>query len=444
MDQNLCNQSNFKDDNEQNSCNSQAKKEEITCIHHISYKAYGPNNFVKNHVKRYYNESTGETVYEDTPQNSINYDFTHDPYYLHHSYSRDYYHPYFNQINNINKSFSHNRMNSEPPRQFTQNFNNFYCQNKFLQDGPPIKNFKCSNSHTDYINYPDKKLNFNNIMHNCNKFEGSEIIENSPLHKYNLLDPPIFKRNNIKIPSRIPFLIRLDSLDEDRVNMIKTASIIFGRSDNRRKSSSLNLNEMLMNEVAFQLCLRDPLYLVSRQKLIMESREIIRESGHRIQDDINISPFQQAIDINNQTKQISSCSSSNKSLKTIQDAQSINEVRDAPIIPVSNSNEVDPFLIQEETSSVRCRNLMAKYCYDDYDTIHFYKTNGKWPPNVEPSRKAYLRRKSKKFKVIDNHLYSTSTSSERLRLWLKDINAVIEHAPRFHISIFTFIILIFF
>ncbi|XP_032238553.1 NGFI-A-binding protein 1 [Nematostella vectensis] len=82
----------------------------------------------------------------------------------------------------------------------------------------------------------------------------------------------------LKLPP-MDVIIDWEKLDPERQALIREHSKIYGRDDKKRKTSSLNCHEQMINEAAAQLCLRDPTLLVRRDELFTMARRVVRESG---------------------------------------------------------------------------------------------------------------------------------------------------------------------
>lgn len=82
----------------------------------------------------------------------------------------------------------------------------------------------------------------------------------------------------LKLPP-MDVIIDWEKLDPERQQLIREHSRIYGRDDKKRKSTSLNCHEQMINEAAAQLCLRDPTLLVRRDELFTMARRVVRESG---------------------------------------------------------------------------------------------------------------------------------------------------------------------
>ena len=82
----------------------------------------------------------------------------------------------------------------------------------------------------------------------------------------------------LKLPP-MEAIIDWESLDEERKQLIREHSRIYGRDTKKRKTHALNGHEQMINEAAAQLCLRDPTLLVRRDELFTQARRIVRDSG---------------------------------------------------------------------------------------------------------------------------------------------------------------------
>ncbi|XP_046856311.1 NGFI-A-binding protein 1-like isoform X2 [Xenia sp. Carnegie-2017] len=82
----------------------------------------------------------------------------------------------------------------------------------------------------------------------------------------------------LKLPA-MDVIINWEKLDEERKQLIREHSRIYGRDTKKRKSLELNSHEQVINEAAAQLCLRDPTLLVRRDELFSQARRIVRDSG---------------------------------------------------------------------------------------------------------------------------------------------------------------------
>jgi len=69
--------------------------------------------------------------------------------------------------------------------------------------------------------------------------------------------------------------------DTKRMELIRNAACIYGRStrSNKRKSEGLTVYELNVNEAATQLCLRDPTLLIRRDELLTLSRRAVKQGG---------------------------------------------------------------------------------------------------------------------------------------------------------------------
>lgn len=69
--------------------------------------------------------------------------------------------------------------------------------------------------------------------------------------------------------------------DPKRMELIRNAACIYGRStrSNKRKSEGLTVYELNVNEAATQLCLRDPTLLIRRDELLTLSRRAVKQGG---------------------------------------------------------------------------------------------------------------------------------------------------------------------
>ena len=69
--------------------------------------------------------------------------------------------------------------------------------------------------------------------------------------------------------------------DQKRMELIRNAACIYGRStrSNKRKSEGLTVYELNVNEAATQLCLRDPTLLIRRDELLTLSRRAVKQGG---------------------------------------------------------------------------------------------------------------------------------------------------------------------
>ncbi|XP_065883116.1 NGFI-A-binding protein 1-like [Dysidea avara] len=69
--------------------------------------------------------------------------------------------------------------------------------------------------------------------------------------------------------------------DAKRMEIIRSAASIYGRSSraNKRKSEGLTVYELNVNEAATQLCLRDPTLLIRRDELLTLSRRAVKQGG---------------------------------------------------------------------------------------------------------------------------------------------------------------------
>ena len=117
---------------------------------------------------------------------------------------------------------------------------------------------------------------------------GSPVAENevqtSPTASKRGRPPKGLKRNmksgvfELKLPA-MEAIIDWENLDEERKQLIREHSKIYGRDAKKRKCSDLNSHEQIINEAAAQLCLRDPTLLVRRDELFTQARRIVRDSG---------------------------------------------------------------------------------------------------------------------------------------------------------------------
>ena len=82
----------------------------------------------------------------------------------------------------------------------------------------------------------------------------------------------------LKLPA-MEAIIDWENLDEERKQLIREHSRIYGRDTKKRKCIDLNSHEQIINEAAAQLCLRDPTLLVRRDELFTQARRIVRDSG---------------------------------------------------------------------------------------------------------------------------------------------------------------------
>ena len=82
----------------------------------------------------------------------------------------------------------------------------------------------------------------------------------------------------LKLPA-MEAIIDWENLDEERKQLIREHSRIYGRDTKKRKCVDLNGHEQMINEAAAQLCLRDPTLLVRRDELFTQARRIVRDSG---------------------------------------------------------------------------------------------------------------------------------------------------------------------
>lgn len=82
----------------------------------------------------------------------------------------------------------------------------------------------------------------------------------------------------LKLPP-MEAIIDWENLDEERKQLIREHSRIYGRDTKKRKTNTLNGHEQMINEAAAQLCLRDPTLLVRRDELFTQARRIVRDSG---------------------------------------------------------------------------------------------------------------------------------------------------------------------
>lgn len=82
----------------------------------------------------------------------------------------------------------------------------------------------------------------------------------------------------LKLPP-MEAIIDWENLDEERKQLIRQHSRIYGRDTKKRKTNALNGHEQMINEAAAQLCLRDPTLLVRRDELFTQARRIVRDSG---------------------------------------------------------------------------------------------------------------------------------------------------------------------
>lgn len=82
----------------------------------------------------------------------------------------------------------------------------------------------------------------------------------------------------LKLPP-MEAIIDWENLDEERKQLIREHSRIYGRDTKKRKTTTLNGHEQMINEAAAQLCLRDPTLLVRRDELFTQARRIVRDSG---------------------------------------------------------------------------------------------------------------------------------------------------------------------
>ncbi len=82
----------------------------------------------------------------------------------------------------------------------------------------------------------------------------------------------------LKLPA-MEAIIDWENLDEERKQLIREHSRIYGRDSKKRKCIDLNSHEQIINEAAAQLCLRDPTLLVRRDELFTQARRIVRDSG---------------------------------------------------------------------------------------------------------------------------------------------------------------------
>ena len=82
----------------------------------------------------------------------------------------------------------------------------------------------------------------------------------------------------LKLPA-MEAIIDWESLDDERKQLIREHSRIYGRDSKKRKCIDLNSHEQIINEAAAQLCLRDPTLLVRRDELFTQSRRVVRDSG---------------------------------------------------------------------------------------------------------------------------------------------------------------------
>ena len=82
----------------------------------------------------------------------------------------------------------------------------------------------------------------------------------------------------LKLPA-MEAIIDWENLDDERKQLIREHSRIYGRDSKKRKSVDLNSHEQIINEAAAQLCLRDPTLLVRRDELFTQSRRVVRDSG---------------------------------------------------------------------------------------------------------------------------------------------------------------------
>ena len=82
----------------------------------------------------------------------------------------------------------------------------------------------------------------------------------------------------LKLPA-MEAIIDWENLDDERKQLIREHSRIYGRDTKKRKCIDLNSHEQIINEAAAQLCLRDPTLLVRRDELFTQARRIVRDSG---------------------------------------------------------------------------------------------------------------------------------------------------------------------
>lgn len=82
----------------------------------------------------------------------------------------------------------------------------------------------------------------------------------------------------LKLPA-MEAIIDWENLDDERKQLIREHSRIYGRDSKKRKTVDLNGHEQMINEAAAQLCLRDPTLLVRRDELFTQARRIVRDSG---------------------------------------------------------------------------------------------------------------------------------------------------------------------
>lgn len=110
-----------------------------------------------------------------------------------------------------------------------------------------------------------------------------EVEDTSPTPKRGR--PPKYPKKTVKsdvFELKLPAMeaiIDWESLDDERKQLIRDHSQIYGRDSKKRKSTGLNSHEQIINEAAAQLCLRDPTLLVRRDELFTQARRIVRDSG---------------------------------------------------------------------------------------------------------------------------------------------------------------------
>ncbi|KAF0992971.1 hypothetical protein HZS_4297 [Henneguya salminicola] len=203
---------------------------------------------------------------------------------------------------------------------------------------------------------------------------------------------------SVKFPSTVKHLTVIERIDQDRRDIVRKGSQIYGRDDTKRKHNELTPLEVFMNEIAYEICLRDFTYMISRQKLLGLVREIVKDnqiqlSGHHSYSSIN------SYMCNGKAKQ---------------DKSKVNSF-------VEGNNE---------TVTVNAADQGPPL--SDYDIILYHKLNREWPLGLTKERRKYLGRRSSNFEAINNVLYYSK--DQKKRKWVFEDEEIEEVFTKCHID----------
>ncbi|KAF1739879.1 hypothetical protein MXB_5598 [Myxobolus squamalis] len=225
----------------------------------------------------------------------------------------------------------------------------------------------------------------------------SNSLRDSPLHT--LLDGSyyvIIVDRNVKFPPTVKQITHLDRMDQDRRDIVRKGSQIYGRDDTKRKHNELTPLEVFMNEIAYEICLRDFTYMISRQKLLGLVREIVKDNQIQLSGHHSFNSY-----------------ASNGKGKQERIKPGINFVEQTPeSVTVTASDSNKPI--------------------SDYDVILYHKIHREWPLGTTKEHKKYLGRRSSNFEAIGNILYYSK--DHKKRRWVDNPDEIFDVFTKHHID----------